>query len=117
MKKGIIITALVAGAIAAGIAVDRGSAEDQQVVDATVDNMDAAAINAAPTVSHVTVPDLTPEVVAAIVEDLKDIEAHNGLTMIAHMHKVSIGQVKMIRSAVAKRRVELAPVEVGELPK
>lgn len=119
MKKGegIIIAVVVAGAITTGIAANRGSAEDQAVVDNTIGHMDASSVNAAPKESHVNVPDLTPEVIAEIVEDLKDIESHNGLTMIAHMNKVSLAQVKMILDAVNKRRAELAPVDVGEIPK
>jgi len=120
MKKGLIVLG-VAGLLAGSVALmagGKGPVEDRAVADAVVENMGAAELSGqeqGPTSSGP--PDLTPAVVQAVLEELKDVEANGGLLRIARRHGCSQGQVKLILQARNKRLSELAEVQAEPIEK
>mgnify|MGYP001032879063 CR=1 FL=1 len=115
MRNAFIGIGFLTVAIGVGIVASKSAADDQVVVDTVVSSMNADDLAPHVIDRHSNPPDLTPEVIVAVIEDLKDIEAHNGLTAIAFSHHISEAQVKMILASIQKRRAELNPVDVGDV--
>lgn len=115
--NGRAISVLAAAAVIAGgtsaILVARPKG-DRDVVDATVQAMSEAELAPpAKPQKQQNPPALTAVKVRAIVEALKDPEAHNGIVGIAFELGVSPEQVRMVKRRVERRLAELAEQASG----
>jgi len=119
MKNGLVAIGVV-GLLACSvvlIAGGKGPVEDRAVADTVVADKTAQELTGpeqGPT--SLGPPDLTPAVVQAVLEELKDPEANGGLLKIARRHGCSLAQVKLIMAARDARLRDLAgEVEAGEI--
>lgn len=112
MKNGLITFGVIGLLACSVVLMAKGPAEDQAVAAAVVDNLqvdDLAGAEQEPGSSGP--PDLTPAVVQAVLEDLKDPEANGGLLKIARKHGCSMAQVKIIAAERDRRLRDLAEAQ------
>lgn len=107
----ILIPTLAAAGLAVGlIAGLAGAKDDASVINDVISTMTSEQLSpAASTGGGSAVPELTKPQVEAIVNDLKEIEKHNGILGIARRNKAATWQVKAVVARIKLRLQELAP--------
>lgn len=112
MKKGIAI-AVVAGLFVTGVLLAQKNEGDAGRAADVLSGMTAAELNGpASDPNTVGPPDLSDPVILAVLEMLKNPEAHGGLLEIARANGCSMGQIKVIMAEKAKHLRSLAEAEI-----
>ena len=112
MKK-LIAAVVLAGMVGGGILIAGKNAGDAEKADAALKDMNASDLNPAPVdLSGAGAPNLTRDVVLAIINDLKSMEANNGILGIARKNGCSTAQVKIVMAAKNRRLSGLNEAQV-----
>lgn len=96
----------------------KGLIEDAALAASVVKGMDASELNAIPVdLSGGGAPDLTEQIIRAVLEDLKDVASNNGYVGIARKNGCSTAQVKVIVAARDARLNDLVAADEPIIPK
>ena len=113
---GGLVAMFAAGGI--GYMTFAATLSDKEDIDAIVETLTDEQM--APIEKPVHVPthiEIDKVLVINVLNDLKEIQKHNGYTGIARKWKISRARVKQIEKSVIEEKPDRLPVEIGEIEK